>query len=286
MTRFLAVAAMTFLALGTNPSPAVDLTMIDRSIAKEPAYKSKPKYCLLVFGPEAKNRVWIVLDGEVVYVDRNGNGDLTEVGERLTQERPVPEQKFPTISLSLPGEENRQIHLQLTVHQLRFEGEDEEGPHPDVTIRIDGQEWRSYCEQFTNRPQEAPILHFDAPPTFLLSNHQQRTFVPGKTTNLLFYTGLPGLGKFTFATRRARDLVGAGAELTAEIEFPNKEPKEKPIRRWVTVPLDDTCDGNVFAGAVRVPEDAGFGRARMTVIRMPNLTPAVFLITVEKSRGK
>ena len=30
---------------------AVDLTKIDRTIAKEPAYKNKPRYCLLVFGP-------------------------------------------------------------------------------------------------------------------------------------------------------------------------------------------------------------------------------------------
>src|ERR1700716_872057 len=60
-----------------------DLTKIDRTIAKEPAYKGKPKYCLLVFGPEAKTRVWLGLDGDVLYADRNGNGDLTEEGERL-----------------------------------------------------------------------------------------------------------------------------------------------------------------------------------------------------------
>lgn len=60
---------------------AADLTKIDRTIAKEPAYKAKPKYCLLVFGPEAKTRIWLVVDGDVLYVDRNGNGDLTEKGE-------------------------------------------------------------------------------------------------------------------------------------------------------------------------------------------------------------
>src|SRR5262249_45111199 len=161
---------LALLAVGAAPAAAIDLTKVDRAIAKEPAYKSKPTYCLLVFGPEAKNRVWIVLDGDVVYVDRNGNGDLTDEGERLKEERPAPQQRFPTVSLSLPGEKGRQIHLQLTVHHVRFEGEAEEGPHPDVTIRIDGKEWRTYCEQFTNRPQEAPILHFDGPPTFLLSN--------------------------------------------------------------------------------------------------------------------
>src|SRR5215510_2344046 len=61
----------------------IDLTKVDRTIAKEPAYKTKPKYCLLVFGPKAKTRVWLVLDGDVLYVDRNGNGDLTDKGESV-----------------------------------------------------------------------------------------------------------------------------------------------------------------------------------------------------------
>jgi len=60
------------------PAIAADLTKIDRSIGKEPRYQTKaPKYCLLVFGPEAKYRVWLVLDGNTLYVDRNGKGDLT-----------------------------------------------------------------------------------------------------------------------------------------------------------------------------------------------------------------
>jgi hypothetical protein len=65
-----------------SPAPAADLTNIDRSISKEPTYQTKaPKYCLLVFGLDAKYRVWLVLDGGTLYVDRNGNGDLTEPGK-------------------------------------------------------------------------------------------------------------------------------------------------------------------------------------------------------------
>src|SRR5215831_5020298 len=61
-----------------------DLAKIDRKIAKEPAYQTKtPKYCLLVFGLDAKTRVWLVQDGDTLYVDRNGNGDLTEDGKRF-----------------------------------------------------------------------------------------------------------------------------------------------------------------------------------------------------------
>ncbi len=64
------------------PAAAVDLAKIDRSIRKEPVYQSKePQYCLLVFGPEAKVRVWLVLDGDALYLDRNG--DLTEPGKRI-----------------------------------------------------------------------------------------------------------------------------------------------------------------------------------------------------------
>jgi hypothetical protein len=59
------------------------LGKIDRGVTKEPDYQNSPKYCLLVFGPEAKHRVWLVLDGNTLYVDKNGNGDLTDNGERI-----------------------------------------------------------------------------------------------------------------------------------------------------------------------------------------------------------
>ena len=64
---------------GAEAKPAlVDLTRIERTIAREPVYQSKaPKYCLLVLGLEARTRIWLVLDGDVLYVDRNGTGDLT-----------------------------------------------------------------------------------------------------------------------------------------------------------------------------------------------------------------
>src|SRR5262249_25537794 len=80
MTVLRLLLVLLFLAV---PATAADLSKIDRTIAKEPKYQSKPKYCLLVFGPEAKTNVWLVLDGDVLYVDRNGNGDLTEEGEHV-----------------------------------------------------------------------------------------------------------------------------------------------------------------------------------------------------------
>ena|SRR6266404_4468310 len=78
------IAALLICAACWNAALAADLSKIDRTIRKEPTYQSKsPKYCLLVFGPDAAARVWLVLDGDVLYVDRKGNGDLTEDGERI-----------------------------------------------------------------------------------------------------------------------------------------------------------------------------------------------------------
>ena len=77
----LVLFAMTLFA--PAPLRSADLTAIDRNIGKQPAYRTEPRYCLLLFGPEAKTRVWIVEDGRTLYVDRNANGDLTDDGPPL-----------------------------------------------------------------------------------------------------------------------------------------------------------------------------------------------------------
>lgn len=69
----------------------VDYKTIDRTIAKEPAYLAEPRYALFIFDPAAKFRVWCVLDKtkkeqayyDVVYFDRNDDGDLTGEGEKF-----------------------------------------------------------------------------------------------------------------------------------------------------------------------------------------------------------
>jgi len=82
MSQLPMALTVTCLALGSLPAFAVDLNPVPRRIAKEPSYQSAaPRYCRLAFGPDAAHHVWLVLDGDTLYVDRNGNGDLTEGGE-------------------------------------------------------------------------------------------------------------------------------------------------------------------------------------------------------------
>ena len=73
---------MAWLAVSSSAASA-DLAAVDRALTKEPKYQSAPRYCLLVFGPEAKTRVWLVVDGDTLYVDRNGDGDLTAETKRV-----------------------------------------------------------------------------------------------------------------------------------------------------------------------------------------------------------
>lgn len=56
---------------------------IERRIAKEPEYVSTPRYALLMLDAEANSRVWIVEDGARLFIDRNGNSDLTDDGPPL-----------------------------------------------------------------------------------------------------------------------------------------------------------------------------------------------------------
>src|SRR5438477_11871119 len=97
---------------------AVDLRTIDRTILKEPAYRTgQPKYCLAVFGPKAETRVWMVLDGDTLFIDRNGNLDLTEAGESVKgQPRTAHgEIQFKAMTITAQGGVPPDTRLKVTV---------------------------------------------------------------------------------------------------------------------------------------------------------------------------
>jgi hypothetical protein len=118
---------LALLALGWSARPAMsaDLTKIDRTIFKEPKYTSQPHYALLVYGPEAKTRIWLVLDGQVLYLDRNGNGDLTEANERIELDV-VASKKTPGESVFNIGEiagVRLRLHSKDTLQREREESD-------------------------------------------------------------------------------------------------------------------------------------------------------------------
>src|SRR5438045_2873189 len=56
------------------------VSRLDRTIIKEPAYQSTPKYSLITLGNSGDVKVWMVEDGRRLFVDKNANGDLTDDG--------------------------------------------------------------------------------------------------------------------------------------------------------------------------------------------------------------
>jgi hypothetical protein len=243
-------------------SLGADLSKIDRSIKKEPAYAGKPKYCLLVFGPEAKTRVWLAVDGETLYVDRNGDSDLTGGGEKVKLPAMEP-QKGEWAAATRDAElgsvrEGKLTHTDLTLFQARpREGfapktPDEkdiarilEGNFKDdvfgVQVRIQGERRfkqsavadASGVLRFAATPKDAPVIHFNGPWSMgLLAGPK---VVPGeKPADLKACVGTPGLGKGTFAAAVYEGLIPADAHPVAEITFPGMAGAK-------TVTLDQRC---------------------------------------------
>ncbi|MCI0462143.1 MAG: hypothetical protein L0Z62_34765 [Gemmataceae bacterium] len=213
------LTALCFATGAAATASGAELTKIERTIAKEPAYKSHPRYCLLAFGPEAKFRVWLVRDGgDVLYVDRNGNGDLTEPGERVARGAPGSSDFHPGDIIE-PDSKVRHTRLEVDAFDHR------------VGITVAGKlGQRTSGEQgdpgFSHRPQDAPIIHFNRPLTFGLVYPDERV---GPLDYIVVEIGTPGLGKGTFAAIE-HDAVPRGRAPIAEVLFPNKDPKGKPIK--------------------------------------------------------
>jgi hypothetical protein len=238
-------------ALLLASAPAVnawgaDLTKIDRAIAKESAYQSRtPKYGLLVFGPEAKSRAWVVLDGDVLYVDRNCNGDLTEERERLVIRNPkrnLDKKKagassaVDSVSVVITDRDGVKHHLTFRLTSAGV----------GLVARCHGNQFvgSTYRDDmmFSTRPQDAPIVHLNGPLTFELVD-PPRQWSPGETVDLVVLFGTPGLGKGTFAYM----IQSFPARPTAEIQFPAKNPGAKPLVVKVAL-KEGSKPGKMFGG--------------------------------------
>jgi hypothetical protein len=249
------IRLLVLLALWAAPASAADLSKVDRTIGKEPAYATKtPKYCLLVFGPEAKARVWLVLDGDTLYVDRNGSGDLTEKGKRfpcaskLGGDRSTylaEIREFPVLP-EIPtngGKKYTRFHVTHTLLNKDFNPDNrsdrelkarfEKDPtltRAGITVYLhDKVRVQAVCE-WADRPGDAPVCHIDGPLTmapWLLPELR----CGREPTELQFCLGCRGLGKGpgdAFAIRDY-DEVPKDVQPVAEFTFANKNAAGPPL---------------------------------------------------------
>lgn len=243
-----AMLAVLALAVGGTSSFAADLTKIDRTIAKEPAYQSKPQYCLVVLGPEAKSRMWLVIDGKVLYVDRNGDGDLTTPDNRVefnakrnifeTAARANDKIQFSHMLVRTKDKGRAEIYLtrKMALGHRKTGGDSlmEMAGLTDISFRswMNRDNIEEFEFRFGDRPQDAPIVHFDGPLTLRPMDTKQ-VFVRGATpSRFAVMVGTPGVGKGTFTQVL---FMPGDPDGIADIAFPNRDPAGTPI--VVQVPL-------------------------------------------------
>jgi len=218
--------AMACLALWALSASGGGADKVDRRIAKEPAYRTKtPKYCLLVFGPEARTRVWLVLDGDTLYADLNGNGDLTEEGERFAAS---PAGYFKVESVTEKDGK--------TKHKLWLAPEGP--PQYQVGMEINGKFDQFSRVAFADRPQDAPVCHFNGPLRVFLRPPEAPLYA-GQESLIRIGIGTMPCDKQAGGVSVDCRTVPKDAHPVAELTFPGRQPMAKPIT--VRVLLSQRC---------------------------------------------
>jgi hypothetical protein len=242
------------LSLCVTPLSAQDLTKVDRTIRKEPAYESKaPKYCLLVFGPEAKHRVWLVQDGDTLYIDRNGNGDLTNTGEKVARSKDAGAKEGPCVFEVGDLPEGKLLHkdFRIEVSKLKLKGDGEEllqqhlAKHPQapayaVMLAVEMPGWQSIGEgkrlyqiaisfdhlgvlAWSDRPATAPVLHFRGP-WHLVPFGSPPKLTGGRPEDFVLSLGTPGVGPGTTVYTAYEGVVPEKKYPKVEITYPPAPP--------------------------------------------------------------
>jgi hypothetical protein len=235
MRRFLSWLLM--LALLACSANAQDVSKINRAIAKEPCYTTKaPWYCLLLFGPEAKAKVWLVLDGDKLNIDRNGNGDLTEPGECVTRAPGEDDFRVPELGLK----EGKSKYSNLRVN-WRPEGVSSAGHHLHVSVQIGDHDQYATVFAKADRPAKATLIHFDGPlkPFFQIEPFKRQDhFTRGKEhlLGVSLVTTYPGVEWVQVSHDKG---IPVDVHPAVEIAFPGKAPGVKPTT--LTVQLKHRC---------------------------------------------
>ena len=247
-----------------------DLSTVNRQIGKEPTYQERPGYLLLIMGPHAEHKVWLVLDGNTLFVDRDGTGNLDQPECRVEGE---PDRNgdylFDAGNLHVGGTVYRGLLVAVRSAKRSVGSGVEEMPmfkeflstQPEgklLTVSVDvpsegairdlrdgspiegirhvaGEYDSGGILQFAGRPEDAPIVHFGGPWTF--GPDGQQKLVRGRNEDLALKLGTPGRGPGTFACIAYDNLIPDSARPNLRIAYPS-EGDHRLEERYA---LEDRC---------------------------------------------
>ncbi len=231
---------------------------------KEPAYTSKaPRYGRLAFGPAPAEQVWLVIDGDTLYVDRNADGDLTGPGEAVrATARPAGaddgNRTFEAGEVTVAGRTHKGLAVYLTPlanygtsitgrsDVKRILAQNPKAVGVSVGVDVDwpglkatgaggrlgfsaGPTDLNGVLQFATKPADAPVVRLDRPLEVTLYGYRPALRI-GRPTDLTLVVGTPGDGPGTFASLAYRDTIPKTAFPTVAVAYPPAKAGDAPVK--------------------------------------------------------
>jgi WD40 repeat protein len=234
-----------------------------------------------------------VQDGDTLYVDRNGNGDLTEDAERIAAKKNARAGDVPGVYEFEVGDiaDGLRVHKDLRCaimtigHIAPYDGgvktflkehpqgrgfvvsceaevPDRKGAGTDGRIlQIAGPFDLIGLLQFAEKPTDAPIIHFGGPwQVSLFHRHELKI---GRQKEISLTVGTPGLGPGTTAHVTYEELIPKDVYPRVEIAFPPAREGSLSVRQSYELKMRG-CGIN-FTDLVRIPANVGPGLADVTI---------------------
>ena len=240
-------------ATGASGADAGVLARVERTIQKEPSYVAAPRYALFLLDAAGTARHWAVIDksspsGEhydVLYFDLDGDGDLTDDGERFTTQLDPKGAAaglgvaFRLPRIAVPSTDPPLVHEKLLLStspkqertgcwfRMRWGG----GVEMSGGYGLVGTSTTIWGE----RPASAPILwpNPDRPLSFGLWQEDPVRMRIGQATHLSFVVGSPGAGERSLCVADEHFLLPGRDILVATVVARDAAGKEVRTRNVI-----------------------------------------------------
>jgi RNA polymerase sigma factor (sigma-70 family) len=263
--------------------------------------KPEAHYCRLVFGPAAKVQALVRLDGEQVAVDRDGDGKFDGKGEQFASEKDckdivltdpdgktsyvitsvhalhvVPPEKFLEVRVHIRGALS---YPEGCIVQMAARPEDAPKVHFHGPLTVAPQGWRIANRASRLVENDLADLGSLLPPALkrlagkelaiesALPRSLKRTGEPTMLSAGVVTEGVNNLVAVcspddTDEGRREKSPFPEGVHPFVRVEFPGKAAGDPPVKK--SYPLDQYAGDGFYRGQVRVPDEAGDGKAKVT----------------------
>jgi len=284
---------LLFLFLTPSSLYSQELSSIERKLTKEPTYRGKPEYALLVLGPRQEKKLWLVRDGDVLYIDRAGTGDLTQPSAKVIANAKASspsEFEFTFEIGKLPGCPGEPSDFTISTRRLTSLPELNESMKQAVARDANAVVYSLYLQtqhpqlkgngvngrlvhmigpidhqgalQFGKSSSDAPIIHVGGP-LQILPYGDLPSVRAGNSCEIDTAIGTPGLGKGTTAYLGYEKTIPPEATASLEVTYPKGEKQTTPLQ--VKSILKERCCGINLYGKLQVPDEVGAGKAQVTL---------------------